>query len=118
MGKLGLLPWGGRTAENSGPTRQVFRERSKGGRPHQWMRRGEKPRAGEQGVHKDVDGNKEGAGRPRAGGCRVSAVLPALNEAENIGWVLSRLPECVDEVLVVDGRSVDATIEVALEVRP
>ena len=48
----------------------------------------------------------------------MSAVVPALNEARNIGWVLERLPDCVDEVLVVDGRSVDDTIDVALRVRP
>ena len=49
---------------------------------------------------------------------KVSVVLPALNEARNVGWVLSRLPACVEEVLLVDGRSVDDTIEVALRVRP
>ena len=48
----------------------------------------------------------------------VSAVIPALNEGQNIEWVLTRLPECVDEVVVVDGRSSDDTIEVALRVRP
>ena len=48
----------------------------------------------------------------------VSAVVPALNEERNIGWVLERLPACVDEVLVVDGRSRDRTIETALQVRP
>jgi hypothetical protein len=49
---------------------------------------------------------------------RTSVVIPALNEERNIGWVLERLPSCVDEVLVVDGRSTDRTIPVALEVRP
>jgi glycosyltransferase involved in cell wall biosynthesis len=48
----------------------------------------------------------------------VSAVIPALNEERNIGWVLSRLPDCVDEVLVVDGRSTDDTIGMALRARP
>jgi glycosyltransferase involved in cell wall biosynthesis len=48
----------------------------------------------------------------------VSVVVPALNEARNIGWVLDRLPECVDEVIVVDGRSTDGTIEAALRARP
>jgi glycosyltransferase involved in cell wall biosynthesis len=48
----------------------------------------------------------------------VSAVIPALNEARNIGWVLTRLPGCVDEVVVVDGRSTDDTIDVALRARP
>lgn len=48
----------------------------------------------------------------------VSAVLPALNEAKNIEWVLTRLPDCVDEVVLVDGRSTDDTIEVAMRARP
>jgi glycosyltransferase involved in cell wall biosynthesis len=48
----------------------------------------------------------------------VSAVVPALNEEKNIAWVLTRLPECVDEVLVVDGRSTDGTIEIARRTRP
>src|SRR3954447_21602644 len=48
----------------------------------------------------------------------VTAVIPALNEAENIGWVLERLPECVTEVIVVDGRSTDDTITLALAARP
>jgi glycosyltransferase involved in cell wall biosynthesis len=51
-------------------------------------------------------------------GTTVTSVIPALNEARNIGWVLSRLPDCVDEVVVVDGRSTDGTIAAALRVRP
>ena len=48
----------------------------------------------------------------------VSAVIPALNEERNIGWVLERLPTSVDEVIVVDGRSTDDTIFAALCSRP
>jgi glycosyltransferase involved in cell wall biosynthesis len=51
-------------------------------------------------------------------GTTVTSVIPALNEARNIGWVLSRLPDCVDEVVVVDGRSTDGTIAAALRARP
>ena len=43
----------------------------------------------------------------------VSVVIPALNEAKNLPWVLSRLPETVTEVLLVDGDSIDDTVVVA-----
>ena len=49
---------------------------------------------------------------------RVSVVIPTLNEERNVGWVLERLPDCVDEVIVVDGRSTDETIAVTRQVRP
>jgi glycosyltransferase involved in cell wall biosynthesis len=49
---------------------------------------------------------------------RVSVVIPALNEAENLPFVLPRIPACVDEVILVDGQSTDATISVAREVYP
>jgi glycosyltransferase involved in cell wall biosynthesis len=48
----------------------------------------------------------------------VTVVIPALNEARNIGWTLERLPDCVTEVVVVDGRSADDTVAVARAVRP
>jgi glycosyltransferase involved in cell wall biosynthesis len=48
----------------------------------------------------------------------VTAVIPTLNEAGNIGWVLRRLPPVVDEVIVVDGLSTDGTIGAALAARP
>jgi glycosyltransferase involved in cell wall biosynthesis len=44
---------------------------------------------------------------------RVSVVIPALNEAENLPWVLSRLPVDVHEVVLVDGDSTDDTVAVA-----
>jgi glycosyltransferase involved in cell wall biosynthesis len=49
---------------------------------------------------------------------RLSVVIPAKNEARNIGWVISRLPAIVDEVVLVDGHSTDGTIEVARALRP
>jgi hypothetical protein len=49
---------------------------------------------------------------------RVSVVIPARNEARNISWVLENMPLDVDEVVLVDGRSTDLTIEVALAIRP
>jgi glycosyltransferase involved in cell wall biosynthesis len=48
---------------------------------------------------------------------RVSVVIPTLNEARNLPYALSRLPECVTEIVVVDGRSVDDTIEIAGRLR-
>ncbi len=49
---------------------------------------------------------------------RVTVVIPAKNEARNIGWVLERIPVGVDEVVLVDGRSTDGTVEVARRIRP
>jgi hypothetical protein len=48
----------------------------------------------------------------------VSVVIPALNEAEAIGWVLERIPVWVTEVILVDGRSADATEIVARDLVP
>jgi glycosyltransferase involved in cell wall biosynthesis len=49
---------------------------------------------------------------------RVSVVIPTLNEALNLPHVLRAIPDCVHEVVVVDGLSTDGTPEVALEHRP
>src|SRR5579863_3540012 len=49
---------------------------------------------------------------------RVSVVLPVLNEASNLPGVFKTLPSWVDEVVLVDGRSTDDTIEVARQLRP
>jgi glycosyltransferase involved in cell wall biosynthesis len=46
-------------------------------------------------------------------GIRVSVVIAALNEAENLPYVFSRLPEGLHEVILVDGHSVDDTVAVA-----
>jgi glycosyltransferase involved in cell wall biosynthesis len=54
----------------------------------------------------------------RRGSPYVSVVIPTLNEASNIGWVLERMPDGVDEVILVDGRSSDGTVEAAFAVRP
>jgi glycosyltransferase involved in cell wall biosynthesis len=51
-------------------------------------------------------------------GPTVSVVIPAKNEAGNLPSVLPELPSMVTEVVLVDGRSHDATIEVARVLRP
>jgi glycosyltransferase involved in cell wall biosynthesis len=51
-------------------------------------------------------------------GARVSVVIPTLNEAENLPFVLVRLPAGLHEVIVVDGHSTDATIAVVRRLRP
>ena len=49
---------------------------------------------------------------------RISVVMPALNEAPNLPHVFARLPTDIHEVILVDGCSVDGTIEVARRLRP
>jgi glycosyltransferase involved in cell wall biosynthesis len=49
---------------------------------------------------------------------RVSVVVPTYNEARNLPHVFGLLPEGLHEVIVVDGRSTDGTIEAALRLRP
>lgn len=48
---------------------------------------------------------------------RISIVIPARNEARNLEIVLPQLPS-VHEVLLVDGNSVDGTVEVARRLMP
>ena len=48
---------------------------------------------------------------------RVSVIVPALNEAENLPHVLPFIPD-VHEVILVDGWSTDGTVEVARALRP
>ncbi|WP_246669829.1 glycosyltransferase family 2 protein [Arthrobacter zhaoguopingii] len=47
----------------------------------------------------------------------VSVVIPTLNEEMNLPWVLRRMPSYVDEVVIVDGRSKDHTVDVARALR-
>ncbi|WP_261574393.1 glycosyltransferase family 2 protein [Frankia gtarii] len=47
----------------------------------------------------------------------VSVIIPTLNEARNLAHVFARLPADV-EIVVVDGRSTDGTVEVARRLRP
>jgi glycosyltransferase involved in cell wall biosynthesis len=49
---------------------------------------------------------------------KISVVIPALNEARNIGPVLRAMPAEVDEIVVVDGFSVDGTVNAATAACP
>ena len=46
---------------------------------------------------------------------KISLIIPAKNEAKNLPWVLERIPETVDEIILVDGNSTDDTIAVMLK---
>jgi CheY-like chemotaxis protein len=49
----------------------------------------------------------------------VSLVIPTLNEAENLPLILPYIPmDVIDEVILVDGRSTDGTIEVSRQIMP
>jgi glycosyltransferase involved in cell wall biosynthesis len=48
----------------------------------------------------------------------VSVVVPTLNEAENLPYVLPRIPLWVDEIILVDGYSTDGTVDVARALIP
>ncbi len=49
---------------------------------------------------------------------RVSVVIPTLNEAANLPHVFDELPAGLFEVIIVDGRSTDGTVQVARDLRP
>jgi hypothetical protein len=64
-------------------------------------------------VYPDGPNPQREDGRPT-----VSVVVPALNEADSIGWVLENIPAWVDEVVLVDGLSIDRTEVVARTLVP
>ncbi len=55
---------------------------------------------------------------PSPAGPRVSVVIPSLNEERNLPYVFERLPKDVAEVVLVDGGSVDDTVETAKRLWP
>jgi len=44
---------------------------------------------------------------------KISVVIPCYNEEEGVRHVIESLPDCVDEVVVIDNNSTDRTAEVA-----
>jgi glycosyltransferase involved in cell wall biosynthesis len=48
----------------------------------------------------------------------ITVMIPTLNEAGNLPYVLNTIPSWVDEVLIVDGRSQDDTLRIARVLRP
>ena len=52
-------------------------------------------------------------------GCpKISVIICTLNEEQNIQHVLPRVPEWVDEILLVDGHSTDNTVAAAKKLHP
>ena len=57
-----------------------------------------------------------GAG-PEAVAPKVTVVIPAMNEADNLPHVFAELPADLHQVILVDGRSTDDTISIARKLR-
>jgi glycosyltransferase involved in cell wall biosynthesis len=55
---------------------------------------------------------------PTLSSVRVSVVMPALNEADNLPHVFERMPIDIFEVILVDGESTDGTGDVAKQLWP
>ena len=58
------------------------------------------------------------AAEEAARGPTVSVVIPTIDEARNLPFVLPRIPRWVHEVILVDGESTDGTVEIARALRP
>ncbi|MCL0053247.1 glycosyltransferase family 2 protein [Dehalococcoidales bacterium] len=48
----------------------------------------------------------------------ITVLICTLNEEESLPYVLPKIPEWVNEILLVDGHSTDRTVEVARELKP
>jgi glycosyltransferase involved in cell wall biosynthesis len=52
------------------------------------------------------------------GSVAISLIIPTLNEEANIPYILPQIPPWIDEVILVDGHSVDQTVSIARELMP
>jgi glycosyltransferase involved in cell wall biosynthesis len=68
-----------------------------------------------RGVRVAARGHRRGV-RPETP--RVSVVIPTLNEAKNLPYVLPKLPQMADEIILVDGHSTDDTLDTARSLCP
>ena len=52
-------------------------------------------------------------------GCpKITVLICALNEAKSLPYVLPKIPDWVDEILLVNGHSVDETVEITKKINP
>ena len=65
-----------------------------------------------------TDPHRPARAAPGAADPLVSVVIPAKDEARNLPGVLQELPPDVHEVILVDGASVDGTVQAAQQIRP
>ena len=49
---------------------------------------------------------------------KVSIIVCTLNEAPNLPYVLPKIPDWVDEIILIDAHSVDTTVEIAKQLCP
>ena len=68
-------------------------------------------------VHHPAELDRRGVALP-ADCPSVSVIIPVKNEAANLPWVFERLPLGISEVIVVDGKSTDDTLDVVRALRP
>ena len=73
--------------------------------------------ASANGAHRGENHRLRSKSEP-AGHPTVSLIIPTLNEAENLRYVLPTLPSVVDELVIVDGGSTDGTVGVVRQLQP
>jgi hypothetical protein len=90
---------------------------SKGGATHEAIRHIPQTSQFPLGVYFEPAQAAHQAGKPLPANHAptISVVIPALNEAQNLPHMLPRIPDWIDEVLLVDGCSTDNTVQVARE---